>query len=499
MKLLTIPEIRKLDQYTIENEPINSFDLMGRAAYRCTQWICKNYANKKVIAIVCGPGDNGGDGFAIARLLNEKNYPVSCYKVNFSNRRSKDNLKQEKVFSKDHELITIQNTNDLKKIKGDIVVDALFGSGLSRNLEDDWAKLIHYLNSLNTPIISIDCPSGLFMDTETTADAGVIKASVCLSLQLLKKGMLIPENEKHLGQVKLIDIGLSKKGIALSDCRDFFLEKKDLKKIYKPRPKYSHKGDYGHALIVSGSKGMIGATVLMAKACLRTGVGLLTIHAPNCAYDILQATIPEAMIQCDEENNHISTIPFDKKHSIGVGPGIGKNKKTVDALSELLNEVNTPLLLDADALNIIAAKNNLISKIPKNSILTPHKKEAARLLNTSMKDWELHEKAREFAINHQVYFVLKGAHSQIHCPNGDCYFNSSGNPGMATAGSGDVLSGIITSLLAQNYSPQNAALLGVYLHGLAGDLMVKKISEESLCAGDIIDGIPLAYKLLKKD
>jgi NAD(P)H-hydrate epimerase len=499
MKILTIPGIKELDQYTIKNEPISSFDLMERAASQCTQWICKNYTNKKTIAIVCGPGNNGGDGFAIARLLNEKGYTVSCYKIKFSNHKSEDNRKQEKLFSKDHELITIQNTNDLKKIKGDLIVDALFGSGLSRTLEGDWAKLTHHLNSLNAPIISIDSPSGLFMDTETASDSAAIKASVCLSLQLLKKGMLIAENEKHLGQVHLIDIGLSKKGITLTDTKDFYLEEKDVKKIYKPRRKHSHKGDYGHALIVSGSKGMIGATVLMAKACLRTGVGLLTIHAPNCAYNILQSAIPEAMTQCDEENDYISKIPFKEKHNIGIGPGIGKNKRTMDALSKLLSEVNAPLLLDADALNIIATKNELISKIPKNSILTPHKKEAARLLNASMKGWELHEKARKFAINHQVYFVLKGAHSQIHCPNGNCYFNSTGNPGMATAGSGDVLSGIIISLLAQGYTSKNASLLGVYMHGLAGDIMVKEISQESLSASDIINGIPLAYKYLKKD
>jgi len=499
MKLLTIPGIKELDQYTIKNEAISSFDLMERAAYRCTQWICKDYTNKKTIAVVCGPGNNGGDGFAIARLLNEKGFTVSCYKINFSNHQSEDNINQEKLFSRDHKLITIQNTNDLKKIKGELIVDAIFGSGLNRILEGNWAKLIHHLNSLNARTISIDSPCGLFMDKKTASDTAVMKASVCLSLQLLKKGMLIAENEKYLGQVHLIDIGLSKKGIALSNTKDFYLEENDIKKIYKPRREYSHKGDYGHALIVSGSKGMIGATVLMAKACLRTGVGLLTIHAPNCAYNILQSSVPEAMTQCDEENDYISKIPFKEKHNIGIGPGIGKNKRTIDALSKLLSEVNAPLLLDADALNIIASKNELISKIPKNSILTPHKKEAARLLNASMKDWELHEKARKFAINHQVYFVLKGAHSQIHCPNGNCYFNSTGNPGMAAAGSGDVLSGIITSLLAQNYAPQNAALLGVYLHGLAGDIQTKKLSEEALCAGDIIEGIPLAYKQLKKD
>lgn len=497
MKILTIANIRKIDLYTITNEPISSFDLMERAAYHCFLWLSKHINLDDKIGIICGPGNNGGDGIAIARLLKENNYNVECYIINFDNQQSKENNKQETLYKEKYKPIYIYKEEDFFKIKENIIIDALFGSGLSKALSGKWANLVDYINTKKCKIIAIDSPSGLFMDKKTPKSNPVLKASICLSLQVLKKAMLMAENANRIGALHIIDIGLSRKGIELADCSDFYLTKDYIKPLIKHRSKYSHKGNYGHALLVCGGIGKIGASVLMAKACLRTGVGLLTVHIPKCGYNILQTAIPEAMVQCDEEINHISKVPFSPNHYIGIGPGIGQHILTVKAFSELLEQIKHPILLDADAINIIASHKKLISKIPQNSILTPHPKEAERLFGANLDDWDLYKKANQFAISHKVYFVLKGAHTQIHCPDGNCYFNSTGNPGMATAGSGDVLSGIITSLLAQQYEPKNAAMLGVYLHGTAGDLMVKKRSEESLCASDIIEGIPLAYKSLK--
>lgn len=497
MKVLTIPDIKKLDQYTVTNEPISSFNLMNRAAYKCFSWLSNHLSSNSKIGIICGPGNNGGDGIAIASLLKKNNYNVNCYIVNFENRKSQDNQAQEALYLTRYKAITIQKEADFEKIKDDIIVDALFGSGLSRALVGSWAKIANYINALECKTIAIDCPSGLFMDCKTPPSNPVIKAGACLSLQMAKKAMLIAESAKLIGDLHIIDIGLSKKGIELMDCSNFYLCEEDIKPLLKKRFTHSHKGNYGHALLVGGSKGKVGAAVLMAKACLRTGVGLLTVHSPKCGYNILQTAIPEAMVQCDRKDNYISKATIHSKLVIGIGPGISEHPQTTHALSELLDQLNKPILLDADALNIIASHRELISKIPKNSILTPHKKEAERLLGEKNDDWELWERVNQFAISHQVYIVLKGTHSQIHCPDGRCYFNSTGNPGMATAGSGDVLSGMITSLLAQKYSPENAAKLGVYLHGLAGDIMATKMSEESLCASDIVDGISLAYKYLK--
>lgn len=492
MKILTIPKIQELDQYTIDNEPICSQQLMERAAYKCSKWIIKNTHKNKSIAVICGGGNNGGDGLAIARFLKHNNYSVHCFLVKFSKQQSEDNKTQEAITSKELQIIKLHSYEDFKLISSDIIVDALFGSGINRMLEGSWKLLIDKINKSSKYVISIDVPSGLYMDTHCPTENPIIRASVCLNLEIPKKAMFIPDCEKYFGTIHNINIGLFKEGIKKAQTKDYLIQKKDIKPLLKKRAKFSHKGTYGQALLVCGSKGMIGTSILMAKSCLRSGVGTAVVHAPQCAYQILQGSIPEAIVQCDERDTHISEVQTKKSQTIGLGPGIGTHPETIDAIINLIINTTSPLLIDADALNILAKHPETIQKIPENSILTPHPKEAQRILGDCSNSWELHDKSRQFAIDYQVYFVLKGAHTQIHCPDGSCYFNSTGNPGMATGGSGDVLSGIITSLLAQKYSSKEAAIIGVFVHGLSGDIMAKKVGEISLSASDLILGIPKA-------
>ena len=275
----------------------------------------------------------------------------------------------------------------------------------------------------------------------------------------------------------------------------FSVEKTDITPLVPVRNPFAHKGNFGHALLIAGSRGKTGAAVLAAKACLRSGAGLLTVHIPACGEIILQTTIPEAMIEIDESHDFITGLNITSKYNaIGIGPGIGCNEKTAAVLHRLFDDANQPMVLDADAINLIAQDKQLQQKLPENSILTPHAGEFDRLAGNSENACERLQKACQWAVEHKSYIVLKGANTAICTPNKECYFNPTGNPGMATAGSGDVLTGIILGLLAQSYSPLNAALVGTFLHGLAGDLAANLKSQESLIASDIIENLGAGFK-----
>jgi NAD(P)H-hydrate epimerase len=277
---------------------------------------------------------------------------------------------------------------------------------------------------------------------------------------------------------------------------DTYLLDNAIAKIVKTREKHSHKGTYGHSLIIAGSYGKIGAAVLASQACLRAGAGLLTTYIPKCGYEIVQISIPEAMCLTDENEHYISKLPDTTLYSsIGIGPGIGKNPvtKTVTktVIKQLFTSIKKPIVIDADALNILSENNKLLEILPKNSILTPHRKEFERLVGKCKTLTECFEKQKQFAKKHTCIVVLKEANTCICNQEGKLFFNTSGNPGMATAGSGDVLTGIITGLLAQNYQPLEAALIGVYFHGKAGNEALQFKSESSLIASDIIDALKI--------
>lgn len=495
MKILTAQQISEVDKYTIQHEPILSIDLMERASQKCVDWILKKFDAKNTFAIFCGVGNNGGDGLAIARLLLDKKYKVKVYVVEFSKNYSADfsvNLERLKKMKAEIEVLTETNYQ-FAISKECIVVDAIFGSGLNKPINGFVSAVVQQLNQ-NT-IVSIDMPSGMFCENNEENDlSGVVKATYTLTFQQPKLAMMFPQYAAVFGEIEVLNIGLHEEFIHQQQTSFYFTTKNDVIKNILKRAKFSHKGTFGHALLVSGSKGKMGAAVLSSKACLRSGVGLLTTHVPQVGLSVMQTAVPEAMCSVDENKDYFTSIKDTEKYdAIGVGPGIGLEKQTQNALKLLIQNTVVPMVIDADGLNILAENKTWIAFLPNNSILTPHPKEFERLVGKWNSDEERLQLQRDLAIKHQLVVVLKGAYTAVALPNGKVYFNSSGNAGMATAGSGDVLTGIITSLLAQGYAPEQAAITGVYLHGIAGDLAKENVGEIALIASDIIEQLPNAY------
>ena len=504
MKILAVEAIRDVDAYTIKNNPIRSIDLMESAAESCTNWIVENYEETEYFEIYCGNGNNGGDGLAIARLLNAKGYDVYVHLVTTSGKPSKDfttNLKRLNAES-DFRLNTIDSERDLKEFHYDIVViDAIFGTGISKPVEGLTADVIKFINKLEYPVISIDVPSGLYCDKHNSPSNPIIKATQTLTFEMPKLAFMFAENAEYVGSFEMLDIGLNKEYINELICTNKYITRSEAKLLYKARKNiFAHKGNFGHALLISGSLGKIGASILSAKACLRAGAGLLTVHCPASANVILQVSVPEAMLKFDNDQNKITSIPdFSIYNAIGIGPGLGTDIATQEAISDFIIKYDKPLVIDADALNIISINEDLLNHIPANSILTPHLKEFERLFGVSENDFQRNALQKEMSAKYNINIVLKGAHTCITTTDGYCSFNSTGTPGMATAGSGDVLTGIITGLLAQSYLPEHAAIFGVFLHGLAGEQCLERQTEESMLAGDIVERISDAYAELNDD
>lgn len=523
MKVLTAEQIRQADQYTIEHEPISSTALMERAASKCADWLLHEYSSPihffeakttKSIKIFCGTGNNGGDGLVIARKLAEEDLPnISVYLVLHSERFSPDFQTNMEILLTFEESLSnlkieyIKEEKDFPKLhEEDIVIDAIFGSGLNKPIVGFVAQLIEHINKSKAQVVAIDIPSGLLVENNPdTESKAIIKANHTLSFQFAKLSFLYDQNYIFTGQVHILEIYLHPDFIAQVPTNNFILAKEEVKKMMKPRNKIAHKGNFGHALLVVGSEGKMGAAVLAAKACLRAGLGLLTLHIPKIGYQILQTTVPEAMVEVDKKKKFITNINKQTAHlekytAVGIGCGIGKHEKTGIALLELLKKCSQPVVIDADALNILAENPSWWEFIPKNSLLTPHPKEFERLFGRTLNPYLRHQLQLAMSKQRQIFIILKGATTCITTPEGISYFNSEvGNSGMATGGSGDVLTGVLTSLLAQGYPPQQVALLGVYLHGLAGDSAKNRLNEESMVASDIIRGLPKAFNKLKEE
>lgn len=489
--ILSAEQIRQWDVYTIQQQQIASNDLMDRAALQCLEWLARhNYIQdeKSSFTIFCGKGNNGGDGLALARMLSETDAKVKVFILEFGHKGTEDFQKNLMLLHQTAvEILFIQNEETIHPIpETDIVIDALFGSGLNRPLEGVTSKLVQHINHSGNEVISIDIPSGMFSDCSSVGNE-IVKATHTISFQAYKLAFLLPENANYIGQIHIEDIGLIPSYLEKILSPYEMINETLIKNIYKPRKKYSHKGDYGHAAIIAGSENMMGATILCAKACMRSGAGKLTCYIPPSGYTLMNIALPECI-----NKSYKAGVQFD---AIGIGPGMSEEDDHKSFLKELFKE-STRIVIDAGLLNVLSAKPGLLKNIPALSVLTPHPKEFERLFGKSDNDFDRLEKAKQKAKELNAIIILKGHHTFIAMPGGKAYFNTTGNPGMATAGSGDVLTGILTGLLAQNYTPEQAALLGVYLHGLAGDIAASKFSEEAMIASDIVECLGEAFKQL---
>jgi len=504
MKILTAEQIRAADSYTVMHEPISSIALMERAADTCTRWITEHFPQVTLYMVVCGMGNNGGDGLAISRQLIAKGCTVETFIIPFFSVASEDFSINKKALEKIKEgkITEIREAEDLNisqyKSRNIVIIDAILGSGLSKPVEGKLAEVIQKINSFHLPVISIDMPSGLSMEDNTGFDKkNIIGASFTLTFETPKLSFLFVDNAENVGEFYILDIGINKKFLVEQKSSDNWVTQDMCAHIFKHRARFSHKGTYGHALLVAGGYGKMGAAILGAKSCLRAGVGLLTAHIPKCGYEILQTSVPEAMVITDEEEQDFSGVKdLSKYNAIGIGPGIGMSEKAAKGLKMLIQQSTVNMVLDADALNILSENKTWLSFLKPESILTPHPGEFARLVGKSSSAFEAYNKQREFAVKYRVYVILKGAYTSIATPGGEVYFNSTGNPGMATAGSGDTLTGIILSLLAQAYPPAHAAILGVYIHGLAGDIAAEEWGENALIAEDITNCLGRAFQTL---
>ena len=477
---------------------------MERASRKFAERIISKFCTIERIAVFAGPGNNGGDALAISRLLISGHYVVDVFIPDFGKTPSECftvNLNRLKEVTDDSR-IKIIYFNLFPSISDyHLIIDGLYGSGLTRPLSGFAADLVRHLNQSGVPIVSIDTPSGLMGEDNTNNDmTAIIKASFTYSFQFPKLSFFFKENEEFTGIWEVLPIGLHPLGIQEKLTRWNYTEVKTAAGILKVRGKFSHKGTYGHALLVAGSYGKMGAAVLAAKGCLHSGVGLLTVHLPQSGSQIMQTVVPEAMVSIDQSDLLISDIALNVPYkAIGIGPGLGQAPGTVLALKKLLETYKAPIVIDADALNILSSNPELLGLIPENSILTPHPVEFDRLAGVAVSGFERLQNALKFAQNHHVVIVLKGAYTAIVSPDGNCWFNSTGNPGMATGGSGDVLTGILTGLLAQGYPPKETAILGVYLHGLSGDFALLDSSMESIIASDLTMNLGKAFTFLKND
>ena len=506
MKILNSHQLKELDELTIQEEGITSLDLMERAAKKATEFICSEYPEKnRQIVIFSGPGNNGGDGLAMARRLNACGYTqVEAFLFNTSNSLSADckaNAERLETDCPDVAFTEVKQQFEAPKLNSQtLIVDAIFGTGLTRPLSGGFAALVQFINSMGAEVVSIDMPSGLMCEDNTcNSPLSIVRAVHTLTFQLPKLAQLLADNQQFVGQLHLLDIGLSQQKIASTEAACFIQSEKEVASLLQDRPAFGHKGTFGHAFLIAGRYGMAGAAQLAAKACFRSGAGKVTVHTPLANNDILQMTVPEAIMSHDTDEHIYSVrVATDGCDALAIGPGIGTNKRTALALIEQVSHASTPLLLDADAINILADHKGWISQVPPFTIFTPHPGEMQRLGICNKDSYSILMEAVSMAQRHKFFIVLKGHLTAICRPDGHVVLNPTGNSGMATAGSGDVLTGVITGLLAQGYSQEAACRIGVYLHGLAGDLAAGEMGEHAMMASDIIQALPKAWMQLKQ-
>ena len=516
--------MRLLDAFNIKYQPIASIDLMERASVKFVEQLRSHECfNMKRIVLMAGPGNNGGDALAIARLL-VKEVPAST-QVEIFLFNTTQGLSADCSANKQRLLDILPNWPNLyfREVTtqfappvmdaSTLVVDGLYGTGLSRPLEGGFAAVARYINASEATVVSIDIPSGLMAEDNALNNYDcIVHADYTFTFHAPKLAFLFPENEQVVGEWRVLDIGLRMPAELYvaelhASIRDVFekanadlvspyhlTQFSDIRRYHRHRSRFAHKGSAGHALLIAGQKNMAGAAVLSAKAALRSGVGKLTVRTQESNRLVLQISVPEALTDVEPDvdcfSQHVNPASYN---AVGVGPGIGTSTATSQALTQLLAQCRVPMVLDADALNILARNSAFFQHLPKHSVLTPHRGELERLVGHHTQTFQLLNEAKLLSKRTQSYIALKGCYTAVVTPEGHIYFNTTGNPGMATAGSGDVLTGVIMSLLAQGYDAFHAALLGVWVHGSAGDLALASSSYEGLIASDIISHLPAAF------
>lgn len=496
LPLLTAEQIRQADAYTIAHEPISSLDLMERASKAFVGWFVNHFPDRGTsISVYCGTGNNGGDGLVIARLLNDHGYAnINVKTARFSDKATEDftaNLTKLGNIS----LMELKNADDLPEEQAEIVIDALLGSGLNKPLAGDYQKLVEYLNELDTTIVSVDVPTGLFTDGEVPKDAVAIHSDITITFQQPKLNFLLPESGPYINCCEVVNIGLSDEFLADVDTPYCMVEEQDARRLLKHRHRFSNKGTYGHALIIAGKDETMGAALLSASACAHAGAGLTTACIPQSGLVALNSYLPELMAIVRKEGEQ-PEIAWDKFTTIGIGPGLGKEADALNLLKDVLANFKKPIVVDADALNLLGENQQLLLQLSKGSILTPHLKEFDRLFGEHTNWWQRLQTARIKAAELGIYVVLKNDYTITATPDGKLFFNSTSNAAMATGGMGDVLTGILTSLLAQKYKPEDACLLGVYIHGKAGDELALPNRMYVTLPGQIIGQIPVTMAKL---
>ncbi|MDD4216809.1 MAG: NAD(P)H-hydrate dehydratase [Bacteroidales bacterium] len=496
MKIFKSSQVREIDKHTIKNEPITSINLMERAAKTVFERITSLGHGFPKFCVVVGPGNNGGDGLVIARLLLENNYDVDVFVCRFTKSMSQDcseNLKRLKKLNKD---IVHQISESTEMIMSDdaIIIDAIFGSGLTRETSGEFAKVINKINNSGNTVLAVDMPSGLFGEDNTNNNGAIVQANITYALQFPSIAMMFAENHKFFGDVVTVPIGLSLDAIKSTQSNYYITDKEFVSANFKKRTRFDHKGNFGHLLLIAGSYGKAGAAVLTAKAALKSGAGLITAHLPAKLVDIMQISVPEVMISIDNNEKYCSNIEnIFKYNAVGIGPGLDTKIVSKDLLVSLLKVCKSPVVIDADALNVLSGMKFFLKLIKPETILTPHPKEFERLFGKFDNSWQKIEFMQKTSVEKSIVIILKGGITAISLPNGRVFFNTDGNPGMATGGSGDVLTGVIASFLAQGYSSEMAAILGVYFHSKAGDFAKQKVGEMALSASDIINNLSQVF------
>ena len=498
MKILSAEQIRAIDAQTISCENISSAALMYRAsAAFFRHFLSRHGAYRLKVNVICGIGNNGGDGITTAQMLHRSGFGVKVFIVEFSSNYTADFRHYYQVAKEENiDIIRITENDPVPDLTDcDIIIDAIFGTGLNRVPQGLSRKVIESVNRSGKQIVSIDVPSGLMTNRKTEI---AVHATETVTLQIPKLALFLPENETFTGELSIVHFGLSEKAIAEADTACYFLTQETIKENLMPLRKYAHKGTQGHSLIIGGSKGKIGSVCLASRAALKTGCGLVTAYVPQCGTVPLQTAFPEAMVIEDTQTDHINKITFGiQPDAVGIGPGMGTKQATADAFHRFLQQNKQPLVIDADGLNILSKNKAWLSLLTPQTILTPHPKELSRLIGSWNDDFDKIEKTKNFARRYDAVVVIKGAHSLIVTPD-QLFVNSTGTAALATAGTGDVLTGIITGLLAQGYTPLHAALTGVYMHGATADITADNIHPKSFTASDIIENIGNVYFRLEQ-